>query len=141
MPNLPAPTFAALTLAATLSGGCATRSPASHADLRVTGTVTYRERMMLPPHSLMQVALTDETAHGGKGAKVAEQTIDLGEKGPPYAFELQLLRSAFDATHRYSVRASITSDGHLFFTSMDGTPVLTEGHGGDVSMIVQRASK
>jgi putative lipoprotein len=132
---------AGLSLAATLLSGCASQPSASRGDLRVTGTVTYRERMMLPPHSLLHVTLTDETASGGKGLIVAEESTDLGEQGPPYAFDLRMNAGAFQASHRYSVRASISSDGHPFFASMEGTPVLTEGHSHEASLIVHRATK
>ena len=127
------------------AAGCGTTSPDSGhhgakpnaADSKVSGTVTYRERMMLPPGSSLRVTLEDVSLIDAKAVVLAEATMtDLG--APPYAFTLTVAPGKVDASRRYNVRAAITSDNKLMFTSTEAYPVLTGGNPDKADVVVRR---
>lgn len=74
----------------------------------VRGTVSYRERMMLPPGSVIIVELVDISGVAASGGPVASQVIE-GAFGPPVPFSLST-EVALDKKSRYAVQARIVSD-------------------------------
>lgn len=111
------------------------------AGAAVTGTVTYRERMMLPPSATVNVQLQDVSRADAAAVVLAEQTITPGGSGPPYAFSLSYDPAQIDERGRYAVRATISDGGQLLFTSTQSYPVITQGSPtSDIAIIVQRVS-
>ncbi len=123
-------------------GGCGSGpnggSAAPHAAL--TGTVTYRERIALPPNARVEVRLEDVSQAAAPAEEIAAETIAANGKQVPIAFELRYSPQDIDSSHRYAVRASITSaDGDLMFTTAMHYPVLTGGAADkNVEIVVQR---
>ena len=107
----------------------------------LTGTVTYRERIALPPNARVEVRLEDVSQADAPADEIASQTIAANGKQVPIPFELRYLPKDIDSSHRYAVRASITSaDGDLMFTTAMQYPVLTGGAADkNVEIVVQRA--
>jgi putative lipoprotein len=65
--------------------------------------------------------------------------VEIADPGnPPYAFEIPYDADAIDERHSYSVRARITRDGTLMFTTDTATPVLTRGAGNEVELLLKR---
>jgi putative lipoprotein len=137
------PLAAAVALATLLAlGGCGGGSaPTDQTEARLTGTVTYRERMALPPGARVEVRLEDVTEVGAPAEEVASQTIATDGKQVPIAFELRYPLKSIQPTHRYGVRASIVSaDGELLFTSSEHKAVFTDGGTQrNIDIMVQRA--
>jgi putative lipoprotein len=122
--------LAACTLA--MLGGCGSGSsggtPAAEPQAVLTGTVTYRERVALPANARVEVRLEDVPPSGETPAEIAAQTVAVNGRQVPIPFELRYASRNIDSSHRYTVRASITSaDGELLFTTPMSHAVLAGG--------------
>jgi putative lipoprotein len=93
-----------------LLGGCGMTKLWSRSDEpalsgRLTGTVTYRERVALPPNARVIVSLEDVSGNAS-GAFIAQQTLQ-PKTQVPFNFDLRYIPSAIDRRHDYALRASI----------------------------------
>ena len=102
----------------------------------VTGTVTYRHRMALPPDAVVDVSLQDTTLADAPARIVGQTTIATRGAQVPIPFRIDYDPAAIDPSHRYAVRASITVDGRILFTSPTAYPVLTGGACNDAEIEV-----
>jgi len=105
----------------------------------VTGTVTYRERIALPPNSTIEVRLLDVTEAGKPATVIAEQVID-GPGSVPVKFSLRFNPARIDPDHRYNVSARIINGGMLLWMSDASNPVITQGHPTTANVLVVRAT-
>lgn len=97
-------------------------------NAQVTGSVTFRERVALPPDAVIDVQLSDASVADIAGQTVAEVLINAEGRQVPVPFTLTYDPAKIDPSHRYSVRATIRSgDGMLMFSSTQAYPVLTHG--------------
>ena len=104
--------LAALTLA-----GCASMesSPPEAAKAEVTGSVFYRERIMLAPPGVV--------------------TVTPNVTAPPINFALAYDPAQIIPNHTYSVSARIEVDGKLRFITDTHYPVITRGAPNHVEML------
>jgi putative lipoprotein len=132
-----------LGLAAGLLGLAACASPEKPepaAASVVTGTVTYRERILLPPTSTLKVVLQDVSLADAPARTLAEQTQVIGPNAPPYPFRLKYEPGWIEPNHTYAVRAEIRDpDGALRFTTDTRHPVLTQGAPSKVDIVLVAA--
>lgn len=123
----------AVALAALL----ASAAPTSGWAQAVTGTATFRERLALPPGAALEVTLEDVSR-----ADVASDVLGRAVVRPaaqvPIRFSIVFDPSRVDPRHRYAVRARITREGRLLFTSARSRPVLTQGGGTEVDVVLER---
>jgi putative lipoprotein len=105
---------------------------------RVTGTVSYRERIALPADAALHVVLWD-TSDPDDARLVANQTVPIGGRQVPIPFQLTYATADVDASHPYAVQANIVAGGELRFQSAAGTPVLTQGNPAVIDVIVEPA--
>jgi putative lipoprotein len=128
------PRLLAAALALGLAG-CV--SPAGPAQL--TGSVTYRERIALPPDAVVNVLLLDVSMLGVPPRVVAKQEIrPQGQVPIPFALEYD--RAAIDPAHRYGLRATITdADGRLLWINIVIVPVFRDGAPDQFEIVLQRA--
>lgn len=83
----------------------------------LTGEVMFRERMALPPGSVVQIELLDVSLADAPARQIAVQRLT-GMVGSPIPYQLEFDKAAIEAGHRYALRAQITAaDGRLLFTS------------------------
>lgn len=134
--------FACCALVAT--GGCGSGHDAGAAadgQSVLSGTVTYRERIALPPNARVEVRLEDISQADAPADEIASQTIVANGKQVPIPFEVRYSPKDIDSSRRYAVRASITSaEGDLMFTTALQYAVLTGGAADrNVEIVVQRA--
>jgi uncharacterized lipoprotein YbaY/membrane-bound inhibitor of C-type lysozyme len=106
----------------------------------VTGTVTYLQRMALPPSAVIQVQLLDVSLADAPSQVIAEDKISLGDRQVPVPFELKFDPAAIDPKHAYSVSAKIMVDGELRFISDQSHPVLTRGNPNMVEIVVKQVT-
>ncbi|MGD1464155.1 YbaY family lipoprotein [Vibrio harveyi] len=92
----------------------------------ITGTVAYRERIALPPHAVVTVALEDVSLADAPAKVLAKQTFETEGKQVPLAFELSYNSNDIKPNHRYSLRARIEVDGKLRFINDTSIPVITD---------------
>ncbi len=106
--------------------------------MTVTGTVAYRLRIALPPDAEVHVRLEDVSRADEPAIVVAEKRIASEGQQVPIAFTLPYDASRIIASHTYVVRATISSGGRLLFTTTQAYPVLTNGAGHDVQILVEQ---
>jgi putative lipoprotein len=106
----------------------------------VTGTVTYLERIALPPNAMVIVRLVDVSRADAPGDALAEQRIDTGGKQVPFAFTLAYDPARIDPRGSYAVQARIEVDGQLWCITTDRYAAITQGNPTQVEVIVRRAS-
>ncbi len=108
----------ALTVAA-----CEEKAPQTHT---LTGTVSYRERMALPPDAEVEVALVDVSLADAPSVTIAETRFQ-PQTSVPIAFELTYDPSKIDDRHTYALQARITDHGRLMFITTTQYRVLQGG--------------
>ncbi len=105
---------------------------------QVTGSVTYLERMALPPEAKLKVSLQDVSLQDVPAKVISQTETEL--KGVPAPFSLPYDADQILPNHTYSVRAQIVLDDRLLFSSTSFYPVLTNGAGDTADIIVKRAN-
>jgi putative lipoprotein len=105
----------------------------------VTGTATYRERMMLPPGAVLE-AVVEDISRADAPAPTLARTAFAPEGGPPWAFRMEVDPSSIDPRATLSVRATIRHDGALLFTTDTVAPVLTRGAPAHVDLRLVRVA-
>lgn len=105
---------------------------------QIEGTVTYDERMTVPPDSTVTVVLEDVSLADAP-AEVIAQTSFRSKNGPPWSFMLNYDPRLIMDGRRYNLRAKITSDDRLMFISTEANPVVPREVDGPVDIVVDRA--
>ena len=113
---------------------------AQHATAQtIQGTAAYRERMAMPAGAVFEATLED-VSRADAPALVIASTRLASPGNPPIKFSLDYEPGKIVADNRYVVRARITQDGKLLFTSDTATPVITRGSPTSVSIMLRRAA-
>ncbi|MEH0196693.1 YbaY family lipoprotein [Caulobacter sp. CCNWLY153] len=115
--------------------GCASTPPAAGPAV-VTGTVVWRERIMLPPNTKTIVRLQDVSLADAPAKVLAEDVID-ATRAPPVAFKLAYDPAQIVPNHRYSVSARVEVDGQLRFINDTHIAVINDGPTKDVEVLVK----
>jgi uncharacterized lipoprotein YbaY len=102
----------------------------------VTGTVTYRQRVALPPSAVVLVHLQDVYLPDAPSPFLAEYKTTLGSRKVPIPFTLMFDPTKIDPKHPYVIEASILVHDKLWFTNDTAYFVLTQGHPAKVDMIL-----
>jgi uncharacterized lipoprotein YbaY len=102
----------------------------------VTGTVSYRHRMALPPDAVVDVSLQDTTLAAAPARIDGQTTIATRGARVPIPFRIDFDPAGIDPSHRYTVSATITVDGRILFNSPTAYPVLTRGAGSEAAIEV-----
>jgi putative lipoprotein len=117
--------------------GASTPAPTPASRATVTGTVTYRERIALPPGATVTVRLQDVSRADAPAEVLAEDVI-VPTTQVPIPFTLAYDPARIDTRHRYSVGVRIEVDGKLWFVSDTHNGVLTQGAPTHVDVLVRR---
>lgn len=104
---------------------------------KVLGTVTYRERIALPPNAIVQVTLESV---GAPMQVIAEQTIETQGRQVPIPFSLNYDASSLREEDSYRVRAQILVDQQLRFTGSVDYPTSPSEKPAKVEIIVRSMS-
>lgn len=127
-----------------VTAGCGTTStpavpPTATNKGILSGTVTYLERVALPPGAQVAVRVWD--------AMLAPEVATVGESKfqpttqVPVPFTLFFDPALIQESHTYGARASISVDGVVWFQSEQPVPVLTQGAPTvDVVLLVKRVA-
>ena len=104
----------------------------------ITGSALYRERIALPSNAVLEVTVEDVSRADAPATAIGRITL-MPAGQVPIGFEVPYQESLVRQNHRYSVRARITHDGTLLWTTTQAHPVLTNGAGNRVDgMLLQR---
>lgn len=115
-------------------------APAAASGLRVSGSISYLQRVALPPDSDVIVQLRDVSRVDAKAGILAEQRFTTRSQ-VPLPFELMVEPAKIDPRMRYAVAARIERGGKLMFINDKLYPVLTQGHANRVEMVLHMVAK
>jgi len=90
------------------------------------GTAAYRERIALPPDAVFEAVLQDVSRADAPAEVLGRAKIDPAGQ-PPFRFEIAYDDAAVQPGRRYAVRATVTHQGRLLFTTDRAYPVLGGG--------------
>lgn len=117
----------ALSLAILPLTACATLGP-SEKPVSVTGQITYRERMALPPTAQIEIQLSDVSLMDAPSRTIAQQSFTADGRQVPFAFSLTVDQRPLDPRHSYAVSARITdASGRLMFITDTRNSVAFDG--------------
>ena len=103
---------------------------------QVAVSVTYRERIMIPDESELDVQIVDVSKGDSTATTVAEKKMKISG-APPYHISLDVPPELFIDSSRYHARAEIMRpDSTTMFVTRQGVPVLTLGAGDSVEVVV-----
>lgn len=85
-------------------------------EVVISGEVSYRERIALPPNAVLTVRLMDVSLADAPEAVVAEQKIEPAGQ-VPIKFEIKLDPAVVRPNVNYALQARITVDDSLWFTN------------------------
>jgi putative lipoprotein len=110
--------------------GCGTTQTPPPAPLAndkglLSGTVTYRERMALPPNAEVRVRVWD--ALEPPASSTVGETKFIAQGQVPLPFELFYSPELIQSSHTYGARATISVEGVVWFETQTPVPVLTGG--------------
>lgn len=125
---------ASLTL---LMAACLTTKAEPTATVR--GEAMYRERLAVPPGAQLEMLLLDVSRADAPSQTIGSVTLtDVGQ--PPYPFEIAYRPDQIVSSHQYVVRARLTHEGRLLFTTDQAYPVITAGHPTEVQLVLKRVA-
>jgi putative lipoprotein len=101
----------------------------------VEGSVTYLQRIAVPPGAKLLVELRDVSLMDVESKLIVAQEYDLS--AVPQDYELRFEDSQILANNSYAMSARVTQDGKPLFITETAYPVLTGGAGDTVDMIVK----
>ena len=117
----------ALSLVTLPLAACATLGP-SEQPVSLTGQITYRERIALPPTAQIEIQLSDVSLMDAPSRTIAQQSFTADGRQVPFAFSLTVDQRPLDPRHSYAVSARITdASGRLMFITDTRNSVAFDG--------------
>ena len=89
----------------------------------IGGSVSYLQRIALPPDAVLIVRVQDTSRADAKARTLAEQTIELAGQQVPIAFQLTVDRDLLGKRARIGLSARIERGGKLLFINDKAYPV------------------
>jgi putative lipoprotein len=129
--------FVALILSLLLAACASGPNPDGDPTARVTGTVTYPQRIALPPTAVVTVRLIDASRADAQAEVLGEHVFSASGRQVPLPFSIAYDPSRISARGSYAVQARIDDDGKLRFISDQRYPVLTGGAPVPVEVVVR----
>lgn len=117
--------------------GCSTPEPAAP-EPAITGSLTYRQRIALPPTAVVEVQLLDVTRPDAPGEVLHTVTLS-PQAQPPFYFTIRFDPHRIDPAHAYALKATISVNGELRFLSTNNTRVLTQGNPSHRDLVLEMA--
>lgn len=119
--------------------GATTAQSAVSSFIDITGSVTYRIRIALPPDAVLIVRVQDTARAGAPARTLAEQRIELAGQQVPINFQTTIDRDLIGKKARVTVSARIEHQGKLLFISDRIYPALTNGQPTPVEIQMKQA--
>ncbi len=104
---------------------------------RVTGTVTYLQRVALPPEALIKLHLLDVSRADAPAVMLGEQVITASGRQLPFAFEITYDPARIDPRMTYAISARVEEGGRLRFISDQRHAVITRGAPSHVDIVLK----
>jgi len=94
---------------------------------KVTGAVTYLERIALSPTAVINVQFLEASRADAPAIVLGEQIIQAAGNQVPFTFEIGFDPAEIQANHTYAVQARIEDSGKLRFISDQHYAAITRG--------------
>jgi uncharacterized lipoprotein YbaY/uncharacterized lipoprotein NlpE involved in copper resistance len=110
----------------------------------INGSAVYRQRIAMPPDAVLTVRVEDVSQADKPAAVLAKVHETFGARQVPIPFSLQIPKTHIDPSHRYAIRATISVNGELRFTTTRHYAVLTRDAPSHIDLLldaVQSVSK
>jgi uncharacterized lipoprotein YbaY/heat shock protein HslJ/uncharacterized lipoprotein NlpE involved in copper resistance len=107
----------------------------------VSGSVAYMQRIAMPPDALLTIRVEDVSRADVSAPVLAEMSEPFGARQVPIKFSLKVPSVAIDPRMAYAVRATITVNGKLRFTTTRNYAVLSRGAANNVDLVLDAAQK
>lgn len=130
------PRFVLAALLPLLLAGCAGSGTAPQTE-SVTGTVTYLQRIALPPAAVIKVQLIDVSRADAAAVVLGEQAYTAEGRQAPFAFAIPYDPARIDQRFTYAVSARIEDGGTLLFINDRRYAVITHGAPTHVDMVLR----
>jgi putative lipoprotein len=102
----------------------------------IAGTVVYRQRIALPPGSVVEVSIADVTRVDAPAPIVGRTEIVTRGQQVPLPFRIQYDEAAIEPGHRYVARVRVTVGGRLRWVNDTSVPVLGGGPNEGIVVVV-----
>lgn len=119
----------------------ATAPAATSSFLDIAGSITYRQRIALPPDAILIVRVQDVARPGGRARQLAEQRIELNGQQVPIPFAATVDRDLIGKKAQVTVSARIERRGKLLFVSDKPYPALHNGQPLHVAMQLKQVGR
>lgn len=127
-----------LPVAALVMTSCIHRvPPAKPIGAKITGTVTYEQRMALAPEAVIDVTFSDATKLNTAPIQLGHQSAPSAGKQVPIPFEIVYDGRQIVSDHEYIVEAKIRLNDRVLFATERPIPVLTQGRPSNVAIVVK----
>jgi uncharacterized lipoprotein YbaY len=103
----------------------------------VSGSVAYRQRIAMPPDAVLTVRVEDVSRADATSVLLAESSEPFGERQVPIPFSLRVPCASIEPRLSYNLRATITVNGEMRFTTTRSYPVLTPGATNSVDLLLE----
>ena len=114
-----------LLLGTILLSACKSSSDEAH----ITGTLSYLQRIALPPDAVVTVKIEDTSKADVVAEVIGEQIIQTKGNQVPFAFSIPYNAKQIEENHRYSLQVRIEDGGgKLLFINDAYIPVITSGN-------------
>ena len=110
-------------------------------ESKITGTITYRQRIALTPAASVEVNLLDVSLADAPATSIASLQLIPAGKQVPIPFELQYDAQRINSGHRYAIRVEVFEGRTLRFTNTQVYQVITQGKPKSVDIVVQPVSR
>lgn len=125
--------FIALFIFVALTGTC-------QADqMQLPVTVTYRERIALPPDAVLELKLLDVSRADAPAIMISEMSVPIG--GVPFDTSLSYEQGEIDTRMTYVVAATISSGDRVLFRTTSANPVLTRDAPSRADLVLRQAPR
>ena len=113
-----------LVLSVFLFMSCAI-SPKQETPAKVIGTISYVQRIALPPEAVVRVILEDVSKQDIIAERIGTQVIE-NPGQIPIPFEIEYDPAIIDPRHFYAIQARITMGDELWFINTNTYYVITQ---------------
>ena len=103
---------------------------------KVTGTVTYLQRITLPSEAVIRVTLEDVSRVDIVAERIGEHII-MNPGQVPVPFVIGYDPAIIDPRHFYAIKVRITAGNQLLFINTSAYHVITHGNPTTVDVVVQ----
>jgi uncharacterized lipoprotein YbaY len=113
------------------------RPPSKPVAAKITGTVTYLQRIALPADATIEVTFSDVSSQDTAPIQLGHQVIPATGKQIPIPFEIAYDGRQIVSSHTYAVAAKIKKGEQVMFASDTPNLVLTQGRSSNIEIIVK----